>query len=504
MKKYLKENKKKLFFMLFCFLISFITLFFCSKNSPFYPYNNWVDEHAFFTVGKVWANGTIPYRDIFEQKGPLLYFIFMLASLIDSSSFIAVFFLEVVSFTFSLYFIGKIISLFLEKKYAYYIIPLFASTFTTSIFFVHGGSAEEFCLPLLLFTLYDLLRYLSKKQPITNKRFFIHGVLSGCILLTKFTILGFWFGFMLSIIIIKGYQEKYKEVLYNCLYFLTGMFLPFLIFSIYFLIVGAFKDFIEVYFIFNLFAYPDKMSIGTRIIKMFSLFWEMLSANIVILGLLSFGFLNLFFNKYLFKGKQIKLSISLFFFFGFLGIYFGCKDMLYYFLIFVPFITLGLISIFYFFKDTINSSKPLYTIILVMILITSAVLLGSSKNLEYAKNKKEDLVQYKFAKIIHEKEGKSLLNYGFLDGGFYMAADILPNTKYFELQNAYVPGMDETLKEEISNQKFDFIVVRDSSQIVYHPNIQTIVQYYQLAGIEHDVFEDIEYDYYLYERKEIK
>ena len=41
------------------------------------------------------------------------------------------------------------------------------------------------------------------------------------------------------------------------------------------------------------------------------------------------------------------------------------------------------------------------------------------------------------------------------DGGFYMAADILPNTKYFEMQNAIVPNMDETLDKEIRNQKFD-------------------------------------------------
>ena len=107
MKKILIKNKN----ILFCFGIAFITLFFCSKNSPFYPYNNWVDEHAFFTVGKAWANGIIPYRDIFEQKGPLLYFIFMIASLIDSSSFLVIFLLEVISFGISLCFVFKMVKI---------------------------------------------------------------------------------------------------------------------------------------------------------------------------------------------------------------------------------------------------------------------------------------------------------------------------------------------------------------------------------------------------------
>ena len=38
--------------------------------------NNWVDENAFFTVGKAWGHGLIPYRDMFEQKGPVLFLIF--------------------------------------------------------------------------------------------------------------------------------------------------------------------------------------------------------------------------------------------------------------------------------------------------------------------------------------------------------------------------------------------------------------------------------------------
>ena len=43
---------------------------------------------------------------------------------------------------------------------------------------------------------------------------------------------------------------------------------------------------------------------------------------------------------------------------------------------------------------------------------------------------KEGLPQYQFAQIIRETPGASLLNYGFLDGGFYMAADVLPTTRY--------------------------------------------------------------------------
>jgi len=45
--------------------------------------------------------------------------------------------------------------------------------------------------------------------------------------------------------------------------------------------------------------------------------------------------------------------------------------------------------------------------------------------------KKEDLVQFKYASIINQKKDATLLNYGTLDGGFYSAADIVPNIRFF-------------------------------------------------------------------------
>ena len=44
---------------------------------------------------------------------------------------------------------------------------------------------------------------------------------------------------------------------------------------------------------------------------------------------------------------------------------------------------------------------------------------------------KERLPQFVFAEEIKKTENATLLNYGFLDSGFYTAADVLPNCKAF-------------------------------------------------------------------------
>ncbi len=75
---------------------------------------------------------------------------------------------------------------------------------------------------------------------------------------------------------------------------------------------------------------------------------------------------------------------------------------------------------------------------------------------------RRNCVQYKFADIIHEKENATLLNYGFLDAGFYYAADILPVNKYFCLLN--IPDktcrkMRAQQRQIVQEKSVDFIVM---------------------------------------------
>ena len=94
-------------YLIFSFVVAFITLLITSKNSFLYVFNDWVDANAFFTVGKSMFNKILLYKDIFEQKGPLLYLIYGLGYLISNNTFHGVFIIEVISFTIFLYFIHK-------------------------------------------------------------------------------------------------------------------------------------------------------------------------------------------------------------------------------------------------------------------------------------------------------------------------------------------------------------------------------------------------------------
>ena len=112
-----KLVNKKWFCLLFCFVVSSLIILFTSKCSPLYPFNDWVDANAFFTTGKGIFNGIVPYRDLFEQKGLLLYFIYGIGYLISHTSFIGIYFFEVIFWTFTLYYCFKIVEMFIPRKY---------------------------------------------------------------------------------------------------------------------------------------------------------------------------------------------------------------------------------------------------------------------------------------------------------------------------------------------------------------------------------------------------
>lgn len=117
----------------------------------------------------------------------------------------------------------------------------------------------------------------------------------------------------------------------------------------------------------------------------------------------------------------------------------------------------------------IRFGAPLY--LLTCLIFTC----NTSSNFNFRKVKKEDLVQYQFAEIINQKPNATLLNYGFLDGGFYTVTGITPTVKYFHKPNISYESYPIIVDEQnryIRESLIDFVVIRvvkeeDSLEIPY-------------------------------------
>lgn len=508
-----KRNKSVEEFLVvsaFCLFLSVVFSSIGTKSSPLYPFNDWVDANASFTMGKAMIKGKILYRDIFDQRGPLFYLLFGLAYLISNTSFLGVFIFEVLSFSVFLYFSFKLVSLFLDFNYALISLPLLTTSIINLKSFTHGGSPEEFSLPLIAISLYYLVVYFKDvyPKPIPNRYVFVNGIIAGCVLWIKFSMLGFWFGWMASIFLSMLITKQIFPAIKSAILFILGMLAVTLPWIIYFSLNHSIYEWINAYFIINLTSYSEATSVMSNITSIPLMMITQLGMNPIFAGHFLIGLIIFLTNIHYIPKRIAKISLLSCLLFLALSVFGGGRGYIYYFLIISPFIIFGfivLLSLFYKQFGAIKSRLASIFIILISVIITFSYTLVCNHNTYMLKMDKEDLVQFKYAKIIRQTENATLLNYGTLDIGFYTTTGIVPNVRFFQNLNipysAFPLVMDEQ-NRYIKEKVVDFItLVVPSDNNFENPEIPSLYENYSLIEKELQAFENIDYYYLLFEKK---
>ncbi len=483
------EKKKWLEYM-FLLGIAFLFITLMSKNSFLYRTNDWWDANAFMTVGKGMMQGIIPYRDFFEQKGPVLYLLYGFASLISKTSFIGVYLFEILAFFVSLLYLKKIMTLFFPKtQYAYlaYILFMFSATFLKA--FGHGGSAEEFTLPFMMISLYSLLHFL-KTESISMKSILLNGVIAGIVLWIKYSLLGFWFIFEASVFFIHWLRKDIKKAFLSTIIFLGGMFVASIPWIVYFGIHHAIPDLLHVYFLTNMTSYAKKTSFLMKLIKAIGLLLYNLIIQPAYLFFITLPFIYLLKKKKTLKYEKVVLLAALLF--TGLGAYIGGTNYFYYGYILTAFNTFGILSILTLIekkKIAIPKYTPLYTLLLCIILL---ILL--TNNPKYILKKKSDYAQFTFKESITDD---TLLNYHCLDLGLYTTTGITPKYYYFMRNNIPKENYPEMYEEQdryIKESIPKFVITKRKYSLLDKD--------YVLIKTHTQPYENRKVTYYLYERKE--
>ena len=143
---------------IWCLGAAALVLVLCSKTSPLFVLNDWMDANIFFTMGKSMLSGKVLYRDVFDHKGPVLYLLYGLGWLLDHTGFTGVFVLELCAFALFLDFGLRTAALLRGTPLhpAWCLLP--AAAVAACRAFAHGGSAEELLLPFMAAALYGLAK----------------------------------------------------------------------------------------------------------------------------------------------------------------------------------------------------------------------------------------------------------------------------------------------------------------------------------------------------------
>ncbi len=519
---------------LFSVLVAVFALLICTRSSPLYPLNDWVDANCFFTVGKSMFNGRVLYRDIYEQKGILLYVIHGIGYLISNTTFIGVFIFETALFSAFLFIAYKTARLYAGYALSLGVLPVIAYSVLTSVSLRQGDSAEQLCLPFIALPIYLFLKSVKQGdgRGVPGVRYvFLLGMSAACVLWIKYTLLGVYIGYVLLVCVFCLYDKKYMRLFKCALAFVAGAAVISIPIFVYFAVNNAIPDLFEAYFYNNMFLYTDKRTLTDKLSGIASLAVRGLSYN-GLWGIMAYvGFFSLVLDI---KHPRSAAGAVFMYIGNVFFIYWGGIGWYYYSLgmaaLSVPgFAFFARASYFVWqkcrelcvrvfgavslksasFRHKFAKIKAIFDrttrrAIAYVMAAALALSLGTfytyrcyndSPNVFYMKQSREDIWQEKFANIIAQSDEQTLLNYSCLDLGVYTTANILPSEKYFVRLNLEFEEITESLDSAISEQRVKFVVYRG------YPS-SFVRQYYKIVASEksHVEYEGSMTTYYLLER----
>ena len=509
--------------------ISFLLMLLLTRSSFLYPYNNWDDSNSYFSMGKSMFHGILIYRDLFDQKGPYLYFLYGLCSLVSGTTFRGVFLMEILLGAADLLLIDRILKLFCRPRTAAFLSPILLTCMCASKSFYWGGCAEEICLPFLLSPLYVLLRTLqhSRRAEFSPKDVFLSGLCCGFVFCVKFTLMGFFLGFALSVILTC---RSFREFARLAGWFLLGTLLPFVPWVIYFGITGGLDDWYRVYIYTNVFLYSDfganshGASASQKIYDLAKLLYWLILDNLQYFILVIAGLLWMLLRK----GASFagRIAPALMFALTFLFIYIGGAHLPYYAFPLTAFAVTGMAGAGVLLdriaaRAVLQKSIPadgarkdgssrrtggnimLVTVsILFSLVISYAVIFRCSWNMDYLGTPKDQIFLTSFTEDINkdreagivDKAHTTLLNIGCLDSGLYTTTGIYPTCYWFQTQTLPGGEVDREQLSYILEGRTDYIVARDS-----YP--EAIFEHYEQIDEFHQTLQPQDFTYYLFRKK---
>ena len=347
--------------------ILFVTIF-SYTTSPLYNINGFTPDSIIFQIiGKYWAQNSIPYKDLWDMKGPFIYFINAIGYLLTDSR-TGIYIILIILMWFTLLCAYNICNQVVTPRQSYLIILL--SLASLSYIYEGGNLTEEYILLPLTLSFYYVFRWINQyeNEYIVNhlpKHSIIYGIVLGLSLMTRLTNALSICTAVCVIMVVLLLHKRYKNLFLNALYFLLGFIITTVPFFLYFYNHQALDEMWKATFLFPLkYAGNTYMDIWSRGIHYFiySYFSSILLMLLIIYIII--------------KWRVITLRYILYFFVAFIPFIWFCQGNGYghYGMIVFPLFLLAILEI-----KKMRMQYSYYIVSIMLIIGCSSKLLFVSK-----------------------------------------------------------------------------------------------------------------------------
>ncbi|MBO7451529.1 MAG: glycosyltransferase family 39 protein [Clostridiales bacterium] len=240
------KNKENILAFLVSGLFALIFAFESCIN-PWLKIEAWTDSSVFKTVALMMERGYMPYRDSFDHKGPVLYFINFLGNKIDLYS--GVLLIEVIAITITFFVMYKI------SRLSCGIIASLVTTLTASsllfAYYESGNYSEEFAMPCIAIALYIFIDYLLNNK-ISKLRLIASGICLGTVLMLRPNMISVWIVYCVLILVVLLIKKEFKKLGGFVSFFFIGVAVVIVPILIWLIAKDDLEYFINDYIIFNM------------------------------------------------------------------------------------------------------------------------------------------------------------------------------------------------------------------------------------------------------------
>lgn len=233
---------------------------FVDLMSPFYP-DDWSldDSDIFRLIGKVWAQGGTPYVDVWDHKGPLIFFTNVIGYFIGGPLH-GVFYVDLTLVLVTAFFIWRIVTLTCAdcSRPVQVLTFWFTMVVLASIMAPVWDLTETVCLPFLSAALWLALRDIKASDDgatgvvVSGADGYAQGLAVSAALMTRATNAMTACVTVLVLAVILVRHARWMNLIHSAMAFIGGVLTLTVPFSVYFAVKGAFDEFIWGAFSFNM------------------------------------------------------------------------------------------------------------------------------------------------------------------------------------------------------------------------------------------------------------
>ena len=467
-------------------IVIFSFVFFYNFNA-ISPVNNEIvfenDLAIFYTAGLSMKRGLVLYRDLFDHKGPYIYFLFYLSSVLGEINHIGMYILF--SFIFSILFIiiYKIIIICTGNKNISLLTSLSSILYMFNDFTSYANLSPENII--YLYIAICIYLFLKNREKFYNdekvndyRTIFFIGIFAGFILMSKYSLVSLLLPIIIIYLIDIVKNKNYKKLFYMFIYGMLGVIVGLMPAIIYIFKNNIINDFIEAYVLFNTKYLGDKFILVKRYVGYTASLLEMIDKFkiVLIMSFISIFIMHKFYttntyvkqnvNKKIKKDEEYKNEIKLFYILSVLLSIFNIMLTKRSYSYYTSILVVGFIPVCYFIIDKVlklTKYKIAFSVWIVYLLyfISYSFIGNRIVNRKYEYKGIDDFKKYYIeAKNSIKKENISFLSISIPN--YYLIFDEVPASKYFirpMIERARFNDYYENIEEDVYNFKYDIFVL---------------------------------------------